>query len=173
MANPHRRVVSRKTHGAAGVFDLPLSMVSTEPTTEPRLGPAQTLVFQFDKPVVRGTAVVTEGTAVAGTVTFADNEMTVNLTDVNNDQYVTVAVSNVVAADGATGGSGAARIGYLAGDVNQSRVVTLSDVGLVNAVLAQPVTASNYLMDLNASGTLTIADKAIANANLSTALPAP
>ena len=31
--------VSRKMHGAAGVFDLPLSMVATNPTTEPRQGP--------------------------------------------------------------------------------------------------------------------------------------
>jgi hypothetical protein len=51
--------------------------------------------------------------------------------------------------------------------------VTRSDVGLVNAALAQPVTAANYLKDINASGTLSLADKAIANASLATALPAP
>ena len=167
------RVMSRKTHDAAGVFDLPLSLISTDPTTEPRLGPAQTMVFQFDKPVVGGMAAVTEGISVVDTVTFTGNEMTVNLTGVSNQQYVTVAISNVVAADGGTGGSGTARIGYLAGDVSQNRVVTLADVGLVNAELAQPVTVSNYLKDINASGSLTVADKAIANANLTTALPAP
>ena len=165
--------VSRKTHGSAGVFDLTLSQVSTNPTTEPRLGPAQTVVYRFNKPIVGGAAVVNEGTASIGTVTFAGNEMTVNLTGVNNQQYVTVAVSNVVAADGGTGGSGTVRIGYLAGDVNQNRVVTVADVGLMNAVLAQPVTAANYLKDINASGTLTLADKAIANANGAKALPEP
>ena len=108
-------VVSRKTHGAAGVFDLPLSLVATNPTTEPRFGPAQTIVFQFDKPVVSGTAAITEGAAVVGTVTFAGSEMTVNLTGVNNQQYVTVAVSNVAAADGGTGGSGTGRIGVSGG----------------------------------------------------------
>jgi hypothetical protein len=43
----------------------------------------------------------------------------------------------------------------------------------VNAAIAQLVTASNYLKDLNAGGTLTVADKATANANVTRALPAP
>jgi hypothetical protein len=43
----------------------------------------------------------------------------------------------------------------------------------VNAQLAQTVTAANYLKDVNATGTLTVADKGIANANLAKALPAP
>ena len=65
------------------------------------------------------------------------------------------------------------RVGFLAGDVNQNRVVTVADLGLVNAQLAQLVTAANYLKDVNASGTLTVADKGITNANLTKALPAP
>jgi hypothetical protein len=51
--------------------------------------------------------------------------------------------------------------------------VSLADEGLVNAALAQPVTASNYLKDVNANGTLTIGDAAIVAANLAKALPAP
>jgi hypothetical protein len=35
------------------------------------------------------------------------------------------------------------------------------------------VTAANFLKDVNASGTLSLADKGIANANLAKALPAP
>ena len=73
----------------------------------------------------------------------------------------------------AAGGSGSVRVGFLLGDVNQNRVVTVADLGLVNAQLAQPVTAANYLKDVNASGTLTVADKGITNANLTRALPAP
>ena len=77
-------------------------------------------------------------------------------------------VSAVAAADGGTGGSGSIRIGFLAGDVNQNRVVTLSDLGLVNAQLSQPVSAANFLHDVNASGTLTVADKGMANTMLAT-----
>ena len=65
------------------------------------------------------------------------------------------------------------RFGLLRGDVNQSRVVSVADLGLVNATLAQTVTAANYLKDVNATGTLTVADKGITNAVLTTALPLP
>jgi hypothetical protein len=46
-------------------------------------------------------------------------------------------------------------------------------LGLVNAQLAQVATAANFPKDVNASGTITVADKGITNANLATALPAP
>ncbi len=165
--------VSRKTHGAAGAFDLALSAVSTDPTTEPRTGPTQTVVFQFNKPVVAGTAVISEGTATIQSVTFAANEMTVNMTGVDDRQYVTVMASNVAAADGGTGGSASARIGYLAGDVKQKRVVTVSDLILVNAQITHLVTASNFLDDLNASGAVTVSDLLIVNRSITAALPAP
>ena len=95
------------------------------------------------------------------------------LTGVTDQQYVTVSLTNVASTDGGTGGSGSGARRVPAGDVNQSRVVTVADLGLVNAQLAQPVTAANFLKDVNASGTLTVADKGITNANLTKALPAP
>ena len=167
------KVSSRRVHGSAGTFDLRLSAVPTNPTTEPRQGPVHTIVFTFNKPITAATVAVTGGTATAGAPTFSGNDVIVVLTAVTNAQYVTIALSNVASADGGTGGTGSVRIGFLAGDVSQNRVVTVADLGLVNAVLARPVIAANYLNDINASGTLTIADKAIAIAKLSTALPAP
>jgi hypothetical protein len=65
------------------------------------------------------------------------------------------------------------RVGFLVGDVSQNRVVTVSDLAQVNAQLAQIVTSANFLKDVNASGTLSVADKAITNANLTRNLPAP
>jgi hypothetical protein len=164
---------SRKHHGAAGDFDLPLLLTVSNPTTEPRQGPAATIVFTFDKPLTGAAVTVSEGAATAGAPAFSGNSVVVNLSGVADQQYVTVNLSNVSSADGGTGGSGTVRVGFLAGDVNQSRVVTLADLGLVNAQLSQVVTAANYLKDLNASGTLTLSDKAIANARLTRALPAP
>jgi hypothetical protein len=148
-------------------------MVLTNPTTEPREGPAQKIVFDFGKPITAATVAISEGTAVAAAPTFSGNTVIVSLTGVTNAQYVTVALSNVTSADGGTGGAGSVRIGFLVGDVNQSRAVTVADVALVNAAVAHPVTASNYLKDINASGALTGADKEIANANGAKALPAP
>jgi hypothetical protein len=167
-------VASRKSHGAAGTFDLGLGLVATSPTAESRSGGASgnhTIVFTFDQPVISGAAAITEGFAAAGTPTFAGNEMIVPLSGVTDVQYVTVDVSNVMSS--ASGpGSGSVRIGFLLGDVNQNGVVTVADLGLVNAQLAQVVAGANYLKDVNASGTLTVADKGITNAKLTNALPA-
>jgi streptogramin lyase len=166
-------VVSRKVHGAAGTFDLPLSTVTTIPTVEPRLGPSHTLVFTFDRPISTADVVTMEGLATSGTPAISGNDVVVDIAAVSNQQYVTVSLTNVASADGGTGGTGSVRIGFLAGDVNQSRVVSVADLGLVNAQLTQTVTAANYLKDVNATGTLTIADKGITNTNLTKALPAP
>ncbi len=173
VAPIHVGTLSRKAHGTAGTFDLTLAPTPATPTTEPRQGPAQTIVFAFDKPVTGGTAVVTEGAATVGATVFSGDEMIVPLIGVTNQQYVTVAVSNVVAADGGSGGGGTVRVGYLAGDVSQNRVVTLSDLGQVNAQVAQFVTSANFLKDVNASGTLSLADNGITNAEVTRALPPP
>ncbi len=166
--------VSRKAHGSAGTFDLPLSLADVHsPTIEPRIGPAQVIVFTYDKAVTAATATITEGVATAGAPVFSGNAVIVALTGVNDQQYVTVSLSGVTSSDGGNGGSGSARIGFLLGDVNQNRVVSVADLALVNAQLAQAVTASNYLKDVNASGTLSVADKAVTNARLTKALPPP
>jgi hypothetical protein len=164
---------SRRVHGSAGVFDLPLSLVSTSPTTEPRQGSAHTLVFTFDKPANVATAAITEGTATAGAPTFSGNDVIVPILNVGNQQYVTVSLTNIGSADGGSGGSASVRLGFLLGDVNGNRVVTLADLGLVNQQLAQVVTEANFLKDVNVSGTLSLADKGITNANLTKALPPP
>ena len=171
--------VSRKVHGAAGTFNLPLTLapaVNTNPTTEPRLGPTQTIVFHFDKPIdctTPPTVTVTEGSATAGVPTCSVNDVIVDLTGVTDIQYVAVTLSDVTSMDGGTGGTGDVRVGYLAGDVNQNRVVSVSDVGLVNGVISQAVSAGNYLRDVNANGTLTVSDKGVTITKLTHALPTP
>ena len=165
--------VSRKVHGTAGTFNLALSGVATDPTTESRQGPTQRIVLTFDKAITAASVTVTEGAATAALPTFSGSDVIVDLAGVANAQYVTVALTNVASSDGGTGGTGSVRLGFLLGDVNQNRVVTLSDLALINAQLAQSVTAANFLMDVNANGAMSVADKAIANANLTITLPAP
>ncbi len=137
--------LSRKVHGAAGTFDLPLGLVATNPTTEPRQGPTQTIVLTFNKAITAATATIAEGTAIVATPTFSGNNVIIGLTGVTDRQYVTVSLTNVASADGGTGGSGSVRLGFLLGDVSQNRVVSLSDLAQVNAQLAQLVTAANFL----------------------------
>ena len=74
---------SRKVHGAAGTFDVPLATDPANPSVEPRTGPAHTIVFTFNKPVTGGSASVAEGVATAGAPTFAGSEMRVPLTGVS------------------------------------------------------------------------------------------
>jgi hypothetical protein len=110
---------------------------------------------------------------VAAAPTFSGNDVIVGLTNVANQQYVTVTLTNVMPVDGGAAGSASIRAGFLLGDVNQGRTVSVADLGLINVQLSQPVTAANFIDDVNASGTVSVADKGIANANLTTALPAP
>ena len=162
---------SRRVHGTAGTFDLALPLTPLNPGTEPRQGTSQNLVFTFDKPITGATVTVTEGTATAAAPTFSGNQVIVALSGVTDIQYVTVTLSSVASADGGTGGSGSVRVGFLVGDVNQNRVVTVSDLGAVNAQQTFPVTAANFLTDVNANGVITVADRSITNSALTHALP--
>ena len=165
--------VSRKVHGAAGTFDLPLSLVPGNPSVEPRSGPTQTIVMTFDRAIAAATPQVIEGNATTGTPTFSGNSVITPLVAVANQQYVTLSLSGVMAAGGGTAGNAAVRTGFLAGDVSQTRVVTVADAGAVNAQLSQPVTMANFVLDINANGALTITDKGIAGGDLTKALPPP
>ena len=165
--------VSRKAHGGAGTFDLPLSLVPTAPTTEPRQGPNQTIVFTFDKPLNAATVTITEGVATAAAPTFSGNDVVVALTAVNDAQYVTVSLTNVASTDGGTGGVATARVGFLRGDVNGSRLIAVTDLVVVNNQLGKPLTAANFVSDVNTSGIITVLDKVVVNNALGHFLPAP
>lgn len=165
--------VSRRVHGAAGTFDLPLSLDSTGPTTEPRQGPTQSVVMTFGKPITSATVTIDEGSAYAGVPTFSGSDVVVPLTGVTDQQYVTVSLKNVASSDGGSGGSAAVRVGFLVGDVNQSHVVAVTDLVVANNQLGRTLSASNFLADVNTSGVITVLDKVIVNNALGHFLPAP
>ena len=169
---------SRRSHAAAGSFDMPLSVVPApnvnhNPTTEPRSGPAQAIVFTFDKPVNAAVAAITEGVATAGAPTFSGNDVVVNLSGVTDAQYVTVSLSGVGSADGGTGGAGVVRAGFLAGDASRNRLVAVTDLVAVNGELGKPLSLSNFWLDVNLSGIITVLDKVVVNNALGHFLPAP
>ena len=113
---------ARKVHGTAGTLDLPLVLTLSAPTIEARAGPSHTLLLTFDKPIAAGRVLLTEGSATVGAPSFSGNQMSVSLGSVSNAQYVTVAVTEMAASDGGSGGAGSVRIGFLLGDADQSRV---------------------------------------------------
>ncbi len=165
---------SRKTHGTAGTFDLQLAATPLNPTTESRVGPAQTIVFTFDRPIASADPpTVTEGTATFGSMSFSGNSIIMNFTGVTNPQYVAFNLTNVASTDGGTRRHRLCARGFLFGDVTQSRQVTVADVGLVNSVLLQVGDQRQFPEDVNVDGKLTVADKGLANSVLLQKLPTP
>jgi hypothetical protein len=144
---------SRKTHGAAGAFDIPIdpsgSLTAGQPITiEPRaIGTGHQIVFTFSAPVSSSGAPTTTA-GVASAPVFQGNNAIVTLTGVGNQSRVKVDLPGVNGtAVGAT-----ANIGFLLGDINGSRLVNSTDILTVKAASGQTTTAANFKTDLNASG---------------------
>jgi hypothetical protein len=164
--------VSRKTHGSAGVFDVPLPLTG-EPGVEPRSsGGAHTIVFLCNKEVVSGSAAVTSGAAsVSGAPHIAGNTMTVSLTDAADAQKITVTLSGVTDSGGQVLPDTAVSMNMLVGDINASRVVNASDIAAVKAQSGVPVTAANFRADVAVSGGITASDVGLVKSRSGQALP--
>lgn len=151
--------VSRKTHGGAGVFDIPLPLAGNPGVECRSSGSAHTLVFSFTNTVVSGNASVTTGIgAVAGTPTFSDNTMTVNLSGVADVQRITVTLAGVTDSFGQVLPDTGISVVILVGDTNASRSVNASDIGAVKAQSGAVVTAANFRTDVAVSGGITASD---------------
>ena len=81
--------MSRKMHGAVAYW-LPLGLVPTNPTVEPRSGPAHQIVLTFNKPISAGTASIAAGIVTAGTQNISGPDLVFDLSGVIDQQYVTV-----------------------------------------------------------------------------------
>jgi hypothetical protein len=162
---------SRKTHSAAGVFDLPLSL--TGRSVEPRTGAGgHTIVLNFDKAVTSGTASVTAGTATPGAPSFSGSSMIVPLTGVTDQQAVTVQVNNVTGPGAAVLPSASITIGFLVGDVNGGDgVVNSADATVVRNRSGATLDNTNFPSDVNLSGTINSGDATIVRNNSSHFLP--
>jgi hypothetical protein len=118
--------VSRKTHGAAGAFDVNLPL--TGPSgIECRTGGASgihQMVVTFAVPVTVLHASVSSGTGSVGSVTTAGNQVFVNLTAVSDVQTIVVTLT---IDDGPNIGTASIPMGVLAGDTNADRRVNVGD----------------------------------------------
>ncbi|MBL0125252.1 MAG: hypothetical protein IPP88_22115 [Betaproteobacteria bacterium] len=161
-------VVSRKAHGNAGPFDLPIDSrmpISGNVTVEPRhIGNGHQVVFQFDTAIIAaGNAMVTSGNAIAQS---AGSEVIVTLSGVADAQRVTISLTGVNGA-----GTASASIGFLVGDVNITRRVDAADASAIKARTGQRANAGNYFYDLNASGVITVSDVSAAKARSGGGIP--
>jgi hypothetical protein len=162
---------SRKVHGGAGTFDIPLPLTGNV-GVECRSGGATNdyqMIVNFATSVTVGGASVTSGTGSVSSFSVSGSQVTVNLTGVINVQRITVTLSNV--NDGTHMGNVPVSMGVLVGDVNGNAIVNASDVSLDKSQVGQPVTSSNFREDVNANGTISATDVAQVKANVGTALP--
>src|SRR5713226_6225852 len=161
--------VSRKTHGAAGTFDVDLPL-SGEPGVECRSGGGSgdhTFVFTFTNNVVSGNASVTSGVgSVSGSPTFSGNAMTVNLTGVSDVQQITVTLSNVTDCFGSVLPDTPVSANMLLGDTTGNKTVNASDVAQVKAQVGVPVSTGNFREDLNVDGLMNASDVGLVKANV-------
>jgi len=172
-------VVSRKTHGTAGTFDVDLPLTGS-PGIECRnfqdtnSGRHQ-IVITFAAPVTvngsqnpKATLTAPNGGSV-DTVDVSNSIVTVNLKEVGNQQTITLTLLNV--SDGTNSGNVVVPMGVLLGDVNASGDVDSADVFLVRQQTLHSVTSSNFREDINVSGDIDSADVFIARKQTLTSLP--
>jgi hypothetical protein len=162
---------SRKTHGGAGTFDVPLPLTGNV-GVECRSGGATNdyqMIINFATSVTVGGASVTSGTGSVSSFSVSGSQVTVNLTGVTNVQRITVTLSNV--NDGTHMGDVPVSMGVLVGDVNGNAVVNASDVSLTKSQVGQAVSGSNFREDVNANGLINSVDVAQVKSEVGTALP--
>lgn len=166
-------VQSRKSHGA-NVYNLTIDTsqnIGGAVTVESRaIGTGHQIVFQFDVPVstVGVPSAFDETGATIGTLTplIAGNDVVVTLTNVPDKKRITVMLPGVNGMDVF------ASMGFLVGDVNNSRTVSATDVSQVKAHAGHVADATNFWFDLNATGVISAADISAVKGRSSQALPA-
>jgi hypothetical protein len=175
-------VVSRKTHGAAGTFDIVLDCPPcaglAPPGIECRSGGANgdyTLVFTFANTLTGiGSASVASGT---GSVTGSNIDSSdphnyiVNVTGVTNAQVLKVGLTNVTDSAGNSSSVDSASMGVLIGDTTGNGAVNSSDIAQTQSQSGQAVTASNFREDVTANGLINSSDIALVQSKSGTALP--
>jgi hypothetical protein len=168
-------VVSRKTHGAAGDFDVDLPLTGS-PGIECRTGGPNgnhTVIISFANPVTMPPNSVSvassDGMAMVSSYTVNGAVVTVHLTKVTNAQTLTISLSNV--SDGTNLGNVSLPMAVLLGDTTANRAVNSSDISQTQSQSGQPVTAANFREDVTANGQINSSDISLVQSKSGTALP--
>ena len=151
--------VSRKSHRAAGDFDIDLPLTGNPgiECRKPGLNGSYRMVVTFgNAPTVDGPVAVTSGTGTVSNYAVDGQEVTINLAGVTNKQTISVTVGGV--HNGAINGDVIIPMQIATGDVNGDAVVTRADVTEVQGQIGQTVTEDNFRDDVTADGRITNAD---------------
>jgi hypothetical protein len=174
---------SRKIHGAAGAFDIPLPLTGTAGVECRTTGGTYdyTVMITFtDNVAVTGSpqAQLTIGTGCVGSngvctgnVEISENTVTVPLTNIANVQTLNVRLNGVSSAADAPTTDFNIPMSILVGDTNGNRTVNAADVAQTKGRLGQTLDTTNFRSDINANGSINAADTAIVKQNSGTSLP--
>ena len=162
-------VWSRKVHGAAGTFDLPIdtsAAIGGAVTVEPRsIGAGHTVAFHFNYAInAAGSVTVIDGgnVNVLATSAATGNDVLVTIPRLADAARVSVSVTGV----NGTSTVFSASLMFLLGDINNSHLVDAVDISGVRARSGQPTTATNFKFDVNTSGTVSASDISTVKARL-------
>ena len=165
-------VVSRKTHGTAGSFDIPLPLTGN-PGIECRSGGAGSsyqIVFAFPSAVTFTSAAVSNGTGmVSSSSGSGTTTITVDLTGVTNAQRIMVTLQG--ASDGASTGDVSVPMAVLVGDVTGNGSVNTTDVSQTKGQSGQAVANANFREDVIVNGSINASDVSSVKAQSGTSLP--
>ncbi|MEP6809491.1 MAG: LamG-like jellyroll fold domain-containing protein [Chthoniobacterales bacterium] len=165
--------VSRKTHGTAGTFDIPLPLTGALPGVECRSSAGgYTLVFTFSNNLVSGTAVVSAGTGVVQSAPVrSGNTMTVQLSGITDVQEIGVNLQQVIDEFGQILPDTTVNMRVLVGDTNGNGAVSSSDISQIKTQSGAAVSAANFRLDVNANGAISSSDTALVKSNSGHTLP--
>lgn len=161
---------SRKTHGRVGDFDLGLALTGV--TVEPRINGPTKLIFSFSEPIKAADGLLSADEFAITNATFASatingSVLTLNLTGAVNTRCVTVRLGGLGdIAGNILAGDNDVVIGALYGDVNQSQIVDVADQNAIKPWLSKPLSASNFLFDVDCDGKIGSTDQNVLKKNL-------
>jgi hypothetical protein len=166
-------VVSRKTHGLAGPFDINLPLTGN-PGIECRKGQGANskehqVVASFAAPVTLSSASVTSGTGSVASTTVSGNEVFVKLTGIANAQTITVTLFGATVAGDSSDVT--VPISFLPGDTTANRAVNSSDVSQTKSQSGKTLTTSNFRTDVTVNGSINSSDISLVKSKSGTALP--
>lgn len=177
-------VVSRKTHGTSGDFDIDLLRGDGTADVECRSeGTGYRVIFTFGMEyTVTGNASTMPTASNGATVSShgpgpGSNQYTVTITSVTNAQHHLVTLNGVPVTNGSKGNAAAtlnnagASFDLLVGDVNATRRVDGGDVLITRQQNLQTLSISNFRADVNASGRIDGGDVLLTRNQNLTALP--
>ena len=159
--------VSRKVHGSAGTFDVPLPGVECRSSNG-----NHTVVFTFSNAIASGTASITGGTAAMTESAAIDgNTVTVNLTNVADVQQVQVQLAGITDVYSQALPDTAVPVRFLVGDTNGNGSVTATDIGQTKASAGAFLTPANFRSDVTPNGAITASDIGLVKSRSGATIP--